>query len=482
VTPRSGRRRASAVVGTTLLLSAAATGAAEGDPARATQPTPPAAVVAAPSLPLAEKAPPAGAPLLAGEPGWQMTFYGWAEADVMRDSGQSFAEAVLNQPIARPVTYAGDNPRFQATAKDSRLGFKLTAPTFGSIRASAQLETDFFGPLPTTAAQDDAYTLDSIRMRLYFAKLETPFVDVLVGQTFDLFGWGGQGFLPHTAAFGVMGQVFHRNPQLRLTKTLASAPANLDLALAGVRPATRDTGVPDLQAGLKVTINGRQGALAQGPALARAAPMALALSAVGRRLSVNDFQAIPADQQIVWGWGAVANAFVPIVPAHGQDLANALSVIGEFSTGTGISDLYLSLTGGVLFPSLPNPKNVLPAPAYTPNIDNGIVTFDARGVARAISWQAFMTNVQYHTPFRGGRLLSVSGTYSQVRSSNALALTPTVGQYFVWDHGSYVDGTLWWNITPAFQMALSYQMMSQTYGDGTVARNSRAEAAWWFFF
>ena len=31
-------------------------------------------------------------------------------------------------------------------------------------------------------------------------------------------------------------------------------------------------------------------------------------------------------------------------------------------------------------------------------------------------------------------------------------------------------------------MAVSYQTMAQTYGDGTLARNNRTEASWWFFF
>jgi hypothetical protein len=476
----SGRPGTSALVGATLISFAVGARAAEADPA------PPAreatAIAAAPSLPRADAAPPAGAPLLAAEPGWQMTFYGWAEVDAMVDSGQSFGEAVLNQPIARPLTYAGDNPRFQATAKDSRLGFKVRAPSAGAIKLSAQFESDFFAPLPATATQDASYVFDAIRMRLYFATVETPVINVLVGQTFDLFGWGGQGYLPHTAAFGVMGQVFHRNPQLRLSKILASAPANLELALAGVRPATRDSGVPDLQAGLKLTINGWQGAQAQGPSLPRTAPMTLALSAVGRRLTIVDFENTSANSQLVWAGGVVGDAFIPIIPAHGQDLSNALSVIAEYSTGTGISDLYLALTGGVLFPTVPNPNNLLPAPTYSPNIDNGIVTFDVNGIARPINWQAMMVNAQYNAPFRAGRLLSLSGTYSRVWSSNALALTPMEGRYFVWDHGQYIDGTLWWNVTPSFQMALSYQTTTQRYGDGTLARNNRAEAAWWLFF
>jgi hypothetical protein len=424
------------------------------------------------------------APLLAGTPGWQMGFFGWLELDAMYDSTQSFTESVLNSNISRPHTIAGDNPRFQATPKDSRLGYKLVSPQFGSLKASAFMEADFFGVLPTTATQDQSYTYASIRLRQYYAKLETPIVDLLVGQTFDLFGMGGQGFFPSTPAFlGVMGEVFHRNVQLRLTKVFgAGSPVGLELAAAGVRPATRDSGVPDVQAGLKFNLNAWKGASAQGPRPAKAAPLSIGVSGVGRRLTVTDFENVTADPQTVYGWGVAIDAFLPIIPARGDDLSNTLSVTGEVSAGTGVTDLYLTLNGGVLFPSLPNPKNILPAPSYTPNIDPGIVTFDATGTAKTLQWEGLMVNAHYHFPFGAGKVLALSGTYSMVQSNNALSLTPVQGRAFVWDKGQYVDGTLWWAITPAFQMAVSYQTMAQTYGDGTLARNNRTEASWWFFF
>jgi hypothetical protein len=466
---------ATAAPGTTAEAEDAQDARAEKAPAPAKTESPPS------PAPAPKPSPPP--PLAAGEPGWQMGFYGWLELDAIHDSTQSFSETVLNQNIARPNTIPGDNPRFQATAKDSRIGYKLVSPAFGSVKVSATMEADFFGVQPPTATQDQSATYASIRLRQYYAKLETPVVDLLVGQTFDLFGWGGQGFFPSTPVFlGVMGEVFHRNVQLRLSKVVGGEAVKLELAAAGVRAATRDSGTPDVQAGIKLSINGWQGASAQGPRPAKAAPMALGLSAVGRRLTVTDFQALAADPQVVRGWGAAADAFIPIIPARGQDLGNTLSVTGEFSKGTGISDLYLTLTGGVLFPSLPNPKNVLPAPAYTANIDPGIVTFDVDGIVHTIDWQGMMVNGHYHFPFREGKALSLSGTYSRVQSSNALALTPMQGQSFVWSKGQYIDGTLWWSITPAFQMALSYQTMAQTYGDGTVARNNRGEASWWFFF
>jgi hypothetical protein len=445
---------------------------------------PPPAPKAPPPPPVVSgPAPKSSVSLASGEPGWQMGFYGWLELDALWDSTQSFSETVLNQTISRPNTIAGDNPRFQATPKDSRIGFKVAAPTYEGIKASAQFEADFFGIQPTTATQDQTYTYSSIRLRHYFAKLETPVVDLLAGQTFDLYGWGGQGFFPSTPAFlGVMGEVFHRNVQLRLSKTFRGESASLEIAVAGVRPATRDSGLPDVQAGIKLEIDALQGASAQGPRPAKLAPLAVGVSGVGRRLAVTDFQAITADLQKVYGWGVAADAFIPIIPASGNDFSNALSVTGEYSRGTGVTDLYLTLNGGVLFPALPNPKNVLPAPAYTPNIDNGIVTFDADGIVRTIDWQGWMVNAHYNLPFNKGRTLSLAGTYSEVRSDNAVSLTPMQGQSFVWDHGQYFDGTIWWSITPAFQMCVSGQTGKQVYGDGVVARNNRVHAGWWFFF
>ncbi|HXK17858.1 MAG TPA: hypothetical protein VNG33_08650, partial [Polyangiaceae bacterium] len=401
--------------------------------------------------------------LQATEPGWQMAFSGFAELDAIADSTQSYSETTLNNNVSRPHTIAGDNPRFQVTPKDSRFGFKVSAPEFESMKASALLEVDFFGTVPSNATQDQSYANSSIRLRQYYTKLETPVVDLLVGQTNDLFGWGGAGFFPNTPAFlGVMGMVFHRNPQIRVSKVIDSSAVGFEIAVAGTRSATRDSAAPDFQAGAKVTINGWKGASAQGPRPAREAPAAIGVSGVGRRLSITDFSAVPGDPQVVYGWGAAVDVFLPIIPSHDKDLSNTLSVTGEFSKGTGVSDLYLTLTGGALFPSLPNPHNALPAPIYTPNIDPGIVTFDADNKVHTINWQGLMVNAHYHLPIRQGKMLSLSGTYSQVRSSNILTLTPTQGRNFVWNKGHYIDATLWWSITPAFQMGLSGQMTSET--------------------
>ncbi len=434
------------------------------------------------SGPTPESEPPP-APLLSGEKGWQLGFFGWAEADGLYDTTQSLTDSATNTTLARPHTIAGDNPRFQGTIRDSRIGLKAVAPLFEGMRATAYMETDFFGQLATTATQDQFYSTPIPRLRHFYAKLETPILNILAGQTFDLYGWGGSGFFVSTPAFlPVMGEVFHRNAQLRISKVLGPEPIGLELAVAAVRPADRDSAVPDLQAGAKFTVAGWQGASAQGPRPPDTKPMAIAVSAVGRRLAVGDFSAVPGDLHVVYGGGASAQIFLPIIPGHGKDLSNALSLIGEYSIGTGVTDLYLNLTGGVLFPALPNPHNALPAPTYTPNIDNGIATYDANGKLSTIDWQGFVIGANYSLPFRQGKMFWLSGCYAQLYSDNAVTLTPTLGQNYVWNKGRYWDATAWWDITPAFQMALSFQSMTQTFGDGVDATNYRGEASWWVFF
>jgi hypothetical protein len=466
-----------AVLGASLMLTLAVPAHA-ADPA-SPEPVPEAAPPSAPEPPKT----PAEPALLSNDPGWRLGIHGFAELDADYDTTQSFTDTVLSNTISRPHTFAGDNPRFQVSPKDSRFGLKAEAPTFASIKASGVFVVDFFGVQPPNATQDQNYAAGIIRMREFYAKLDTPVIDVLAGQTQDLFGWQGSGFYPATPArLGVLGEVFHRNPQLRLSKRIESKAIGIEVGVAGVRPVQRDSAVPDVEAGLKLTINGWKGSSATGPRRPTTAPMAFGVSGIGRRLSVTDFSASPGDSHTLFASGVAVDAYIPIIPSKGDDLANALSVTGEFSTGSGISDLYLGLTGGVLFPTLPNPNNVLPAPAYSPNIDQGPTTFDANGSLHAINWTGLVVAAHYHLPFGAGQKLWISGTYSRATSSNAVSLTPIQGRNFVWDKGQYIDGTIWWGITPAFVMALSFQTMSQTFGDGIEARNNRGEGAWYFFF
>src|SRR5687767_9640003 len=154
-------------------------------------------------------------------PGWKLRFYGFVELDAIHDSTQSFFEASLNGPIMPRGTYPGDHGRTQFTARNSRLGLMLTAPTYRRMEVSGNINFDFFGSQPSDVTENDFYVVGTMRLRHAYLRLRTPVIDVLAGQHPTLFGWGGAGFYPGTVAFlGATGQVYHHDTQVRLSKTL----------------------------------------------------------------------------------------------------------------------------------------------------------------------------------------------------------------------------------------------------------------------
>jgi hypothetical protein len=445
----------------------------------------------------ADQAPPADAKAAADKAegltvhvkGWSLGVYGFAALNVMHDSTQSFSTAAGNTILQRVGTFRGNNNQLQFTARDSRIGLKIGAPATSWVKASATVETDFGSTQPTEVNEQTAYVTNPLRMRHYYIKAETPVVDVLAGQYHDLFGWGGKGFYPSTLAFlGVTGEIYHRQPQFRLSKTIASSAVDFEVAVAAARPVQRASGLPDGEAGLRVALNGWKGMGQQGYGQPALSPLSIGVSGIGRRFEVAQFVEFPGGSNSVNGWGVAANAFLPVIPAKSvDDRSNALSLTGEFSTGSGISDMYNSdLTGGVLFPTLPNPQNrgvdpANPPPIYIPNVDSGILTYDGNGKVRLINWTAFVVGAQYYLPIGSGKVW-LSGNFSQLKSNNIVKYTPIAGQSAIYKQARYIDGSLFVALTNALQIGYSFQLVEQTFADNVKAKNYRNEGALHFFF
>lgn len=419
---------------------------------------------------------------------WTLGIYGFAALNVMHDSTQSFGAASGNTILQRVGTFRGNNNQLQFTARDSRLGLRIAAPATEYFTTSATVETDFGSTQPTEVNEQTSYVVNPLRMRHFYVKVETPAVDVLAGQYHDLFGWGGKGFYPSTLAFlGVTGEIYHRQPQLRISKTFQSSAVDFEIAAAAARPVQRASGLPDAEAGLRLALNGWTGIGQQGYGQPTVNPLSIGVSGIGRRFEVAQFVEFPGGSNSVNGWGVAANVFLPIVPAASPaKRSNALSITGEFSIGSGIADMYNSdLTGGALFPTLPNPQNrqepANPPPIYSPNIDSGIVTYDGNGKLRPIRWQAFVVGLQYYLPIADGKFW-VSGNYSHLKSDNIVKLTPIPGQSAVYSQAQYVDGNLFVALSPSMQVGYSFQLVEQTFGDGVKAKNYRNEGGFHFFF
>jgi len=128
----------------------------------------------------------------------------------------------------------------------------------------------------------------------------------------------------------------------------------------------------------------------------------------------------------------------------------------------------------------------MPAPTYAPNIDANILTIN-NGELIPIKWLGVWGNIHYHFPFGGGRKMRFSALGSLMQSSNIVdahswvanqaTLLPTL-----WKKKLYGDANLYYAITPAVQISVSYQVAQQTWADDETSTNHRGEANFHFFF
>jgi len=413
---------------------------------------------------------------------WTLTFYGFVEADYITDSTRSYGEQIGSSLVARSDTYQGRVGRSQFTMRNTRLGLKFDAPEIGGVKSSAVIEGDFYGHSSVEeSSEHDVYTSPTFRVRHAYLSLQTAYVDVLAGQTYDVFGWQNY-FFPCSAQFlGLPNQVFSRNPQFRLSHQFgAGGPVSLELAASAVRPAQRDSGVPDANAGLRLAIEGWKGITTPGSSGTLALPLSIGVSAVSRSFRVNAFSPPPAQRSNnTTGYGVSIDALIPVIPASdANDRGNRLTLTGSFVTGTGIGDLITS-GGGAAFATLPNPAQANPPPEYEADIDRGLVSFDTQGKLHTIDWQAFKVGLQYYLPPSGRVIFSANYTHSH--SKNMAKLFPQGGAEIellgrVADTSHYGDVNLFWDATPAVRFGLSGQYTKVEYLDGNQPHNLRGMA------
>jgi hypothetical protein len=457
---------------------------------------------------------------------WAIQFYGFAEFDAINDSTRGFNEGLGNGVIPRNELLspgaqantqlqangdpapnpAGVNGRTQLTARNSRLGVKLSAPRIGGIKPSALFEMDFFGvqppdgtyspnKLPQPTTESNLLASGTFHMRHAYLKLENDYVSILAGQTYDVFGFQNYFFPATTEFFPMPNQVFARNPQLRLYHTIKTNPLDVDVVVAAVRPPQRDSALPSGEAGLLFKINHWKGIHTPGSLGTAADPMAVGVSGTLRHFKVDNLDAVPAKYVEANGWGISLDALIPVIPAvNSDDRGNKLTLTGSFTMGTAYQDLVGNMTMGipdVRYPPVPGTSAVLPPPpeqgvaavavpqATFPaaDIDPGLLVFDfsANGTIHTINYRSWMIGFQYYVP--GGRFF-VTGNYTHGESNNIVdaiggaAITQNNGLVIanpfaktVFKDSNYVDANLFFDIAPSARIGTTASLLWQTYAD-----------------
>jgi len=419
------------------------------------------------------------------------TFYGFAEWDSIFDKTQGLSDLAGNAAIARSGTYTGDHHQLMQSARNSRLGFKLKGPETETIKSSAIAEVDFLGNQPQSApaptgspavSEGAFFTNPTLRIRHFALKLETPIVDILAGQYWQLFGWQSF-FTPNTVQIqGLPGEVFGRTPQLRISHTFKTEAVNVEIALAAMRPAQRAAYAPDGQGGIKVSINDWKGVHTNGSTGTALDALSFGVSGLVRRLDIPEFSATPTGSNKVLGWGISADGMFPIIPAKTAH-DGGLTLTGSYAYGKADADQYTSLSGGASFAALPNPNMTSPAPAYTQNVDNGLVAYTSDGVLHAIKWQSYMAGIQAYLPTAvTGVRMWVAGNYSHMNSPNIADLMTTANASRIFNKMDWIDGNYFVDATASIRFGAEYAWTQQTYLDGVKASNYRVQLSGWYIF
>jgi hypothetical protein len=463
------------------------------------QPEPPSAPVSPPPGPPApvEVTPQAAGSQVANKPEappsvsgkWTTSFYGFTEADLIYDTVQGAingggpTEALGNGALPRPASgtaqmtpqFRAAHDQFQTTARNSRLGFRFTAPTVNDIKATGNIEFDFAGNQPNTVSEASLYVNATMRIRHAFMKLETPVIDVLFGQYWQLFGWQPNSQAGSVQFQGLPGFLSSRTAQLRLGKTIKAGDVSVEVAIAATRPGQRGGGLPDGTGGLKIAYDGLKAARIVGSAGSALDSAMVGVSVIGRRFNVAELKMGSTDTVKSNGYGLAVNALLPIVPATKQSKANALTLGGEFVTGGATADLYTGLSGGVALPT--TIPGTTPAAAFTPNIDNGLIEYKPDGTVHPVRWQSYGAYAQYFLPPSGNVVAIIN--YSHLTSDNAHAFGAANA---VFEKQDYIDGTLMFDVTPAVRIGAGFVWLNQTYVDGVEAHDYRGQLSGMFIF
>jgi len=408
------------------------------------------------------------------------TIYGFVEADAIHDSTEGLSEVQGNQQIARNETFAGQHGQLLGSIRNSRLGVRVKAPEFHSIRVSGQLEMDFLGNEPAIGyppgagvSENSFFANAAFRERHINVKVETPVVDMLFGQYWALFGWQPYFHMNTVDIQGAPAEIYSRRPQVRLSKNIKTDPVNVEIAAAALNPPQRASEAPEGQAGVRVTFNHWKGKRTDGATGTAIEPASLGISGDMKYVKLPVFPAANTTTDKV-GTAISFDAFLPVLPANDEGKSgNDLSLMGNFATGYGMADQYSAFTGGSSIPT-----TTPPAAPYPQNIDNGIVTFDSAGNLHYIQWYVGNVGLQYYFPGVGGKVW-ITANYGHAESPNAVALGNAAKTRASLD---WVNVDLFADPVPGFRLGLSYGRTFDNYGDKQQAINDRVQGSAFFIF
>ena len=439
--------------------------------------------------------------------GLQVKLGGFAEIDFVGDSTRSVTEIIGNRSVLRSDTVGGANSQFFASPRNSRIWFDVRAPERDGLQSRYFASIDFLGNQPSVGtsgvSEMSAMTSPVPRIFQMYFQVESPAVDVKIGQDWSRFGFMSEYSRGQVSVAATPANMFNRWIQASVSKRL---PLTDDLTLTPVfsveRPPQADATLPSFVAGAQLAYHSLQapytGASSSDVSLK---PLSLQISGVGRRLTANSggptsssgTQPNLNSQAHATGWGVSSSLFIPVMPSRNGELGHTAHVVMEGVTGAGIADFFTGLSWGVCNSVCGTSTNGgFGGSAFgQTNIDGGLGAVSSRtGTFEAIRTTSMMVHGTYYLPDDGQTWMG--GGYGTIYSSNAAEMTCTVSAtscggalrtaQSIYIRDSTYYGYIFHDFTNEIRAGLETNWVRTTYADGAHAENRRIQLSFFYRF
>jgi hypothetical protein len=440
--------------------------------------------------------------------GLQVKLGGFAEIDFVGDNTQSFAEIIGNRPVLHSNTVGGANSQFFTSLQSSRITLDVRAPERSGIKSRFYFAMDFLGNQPAVGSPGvSSLTFQTNAtpriFQLYFL-VESPVVDVKIGQDWSEFGFMSEYSRGQLSVAATPANMFNRWIQASLSKRLSLTDTlTLTPVFSVERPPQATGTLPSFVAGVQVAHHGLQ-APYTGSSTGDISlkPLSFQVSGVGRRLEANSGgptnssggQPSLSSQTYVTGWGVSTSLFVPVLPSRDGEMGNTAHVVMEGVTGAGISDMFNGLSWGICNPvcGYSSTSSGFGGDAFgQTNIDNGLAAVSSQtGKFEAVRTTSMMVHATYYLPDQGKTW--VGGGYGTIYSSNASEMTCTVSASFcggavrtsqsIYVRDSTYYAYVFHDFTQEIRAALMTNWVRTTYADGANAENHRIQLSFFWRF
>jgi hypothetical protein len=428
--------------------------------------------------------------------GLSVEVHGFVQADYINDSTQSFTETVGDGAVKQNGSFAGDNGYTQFSERNSRFDFLAKSEVDGWL-TKGYFEMDLLGYegastpgygasaggnlLATQDSEVKFYTQPTVRLRHAYLEASNDGWDILAGQYWSLFGWNMDYVLATVSEAPTMGPLYFRTPQLRITKTFGDDKGmQVAIAADAEKPDEITSQVPNLNFGLRLTLNDIKGEFCQSTGGYALKPLSIGL---GLRNSLITWDSLTGAaganfniNQSMWASAVAADVLIPVLSTTEEKAKDDVSVVltGEWTMGAGDTDAFNGggFTGLTGFTSA--------TAGVGTNIDGGILGSNGTSL-QLVQIQSLTAQMQIALPKSIGAIITVG--YGEIFSPNALGLGAT------WNDDKVMFANVMEDLTPAIRVGLEYASYDTHYSPAfggvnnfTDAIDNRCQLSTWYRF